>query len=156
MADASQTPQSASVQVARRDEDRFSVVVDHLRATTPDGALAAPAAGRVAEAVDYLGERLRVVEAAPDEALVRSAAPVPAAGGREYYELRFQGDGVTLERRRAEGDGVARVPFVLPKPTLARLVGDLGRLIGPEPVPAPTGPLPGYDGDLFAGHPGCC
>jgi hypothetical protein len=148
-------PARVSVDVA--DADRFSVMVDRIRVQRQDGTPTAPSAPGVAAHVDYLGERLRVIETEPHEALVRSSAPVPAEGGRQYYELRFQGDGMTMERRQTGPDGITPVPFVLPKPTLERLVDDLGRLVGRDPAPEATAsPLPGLDGDLFSGHQGCC
>jgi hypothetical protein len=145
------------ITVDRTDEDRYSVVVGRIRADRTDGAASAPSAGRIAETVDYLGERLRLIETEPDEALVRSAAPVQSPDGKQYYELRFQGDGMTMERKQADGDGTATVPFVLPKPTLDRLVDDLGRLVGNAPAPAAAPePPPAIEGDLFHGHKGCC
>lgn len=147
----------ARVEADIADEDRFSRVVDRVRATCPDGTATAPSAGRVADAIDYLGERLRLIETEPDEALVRSAAPVPTPDGKQYYELRFQGDGMTMERKQADGEGTTTVPFVLPKPTLDRLVEDLGRLVGQAPAAAAAPePPPAIEGDLFHGHKGCC
>lgn len=130
-----QEREGATVSVEVADRDRLAVVVSRIRATRQDGRPAAPAAGQVAEAVDYLGERLRLVERGPAEALVRSAVPVTATDGKQYYEGRFDGDSLVLERRHAMADGtVESIPFVVPHPILARLVADLGRLVGaPQP-----------------------
>jgi hypothetical protein len=149
-------PATVAVDVA--DADRFSVVVDRIAVTRPDGRPAAPSAPRVVEALDYLGERLRLIEIAPAEAMVRSAAPVDGDGGKQFYELRFEGDGMTMARRQAGGGEVADVAFVLPRATLDRLVGDLGRIVGSDAASAatPAEPAPGLAGDLFSGHKGCC
>jgi hypothetical protein len=146
----------ATVAVDLADADRFSVVVDRIAVTRHDGRPVAPSAPRVVEALDYLGERLRLIETEPAEAVVRSAAPVPDDGGKQYYELHFQGDGMTMARRQAGTGEVADVPFVLPRTTLDRLVGDLGRIVGSDAAPAHPHPAPGLEGDLFSGHKGCC
>lgn len=124
-----------TVSVAVADRDRFAVVVDRIRVSRHDGGPLAPAAPQVVAAIDYLSEGLRVVEAAPADALVRSQQPVQTPEGRQYYEIRFEGPEATMERRQGAAGTVTAVPFTVTNGMLDRLVDDLGRLLGSAPPP---------------------
>lgn len=120
----------ATVSVEVADRDRFAVVIDRIRVCRHDGGPVAPAAPQVAADIDYLSEGLRVVEADSADALVRSRQPVQAQEGLQYYEIRFEGQEATVERRQSAAGTVTSIPFAVTNEALDRLVDDLGRTIG--------------------------
>jgi hypothetical protein len=100
-----------------------------VRRATGDGDVAAWA-GRVAERSTGLLEALRVVEidAANNQALVRSEPPFERDGKVSYYEVLLKGSSSALVRRY-EGTHVSgkreQVAFALTNEVLSKWVGDL-------------------------------
>lgn len=120
----------AEVTVDVADEDRYTVVVGRIRASRTDGASVVPKAPDVAAGIPYLLEPLRVLEGTPDEAIVRSDRPADKDGSKQFYELRFKGSDMTMERKAAKDGEATAQPFAVPSETLDRLVDDLGRMLG--------------------------
>jgi len=90
------------------------------------------------------GDLRRCVEALPDalDALPEAVAPVEVdftLGGavlrsptrkREFYEVRTDGQEVSVEKLRVGPDGRARVPFTLTREQLGRMVEGVGGALG--------------------------
>jgi hypothetical protein len=98
-----------------------------------------PAAGaideqahRLPDALRVLPERVRPVEIAPSlgGAVLRSHPDDMV--NREYFEVRTNGQEVTVERHRGDADGREQVPFTVTREQLGRMVDDLGRAMGPK------------------------
>ncbi len=107
------------------DADRLGVTLGRLRLSTPGGSL---------------DRAVEVIPVATSRALGDKIAPVevdPGLGGavfrtvpseirdKEFYEVRTTGSETTVERFRAEEEGRVRVPFILTRKALGRLVDDI-------------------------------
>ncbi|MFQ5766445.1 MAG: hypothetical protein ACE5ID_00445 [Acidobacteriota bacterium] len=85
--------------------------------------------------VDYLPERLSIVEHDPDRtgAILRSSPPHRSGAARDYFELRVSRRlGLHFQRyRQPPGAGPRRpLPSLLDRRTLARLIDDMAAVTG--------------------------
>jgi hypothetical protein len=117
-----------------RDADHLGVLVESIEIDRIPGWLAAAALhrrlARLAERLDYLPERIVLVEHDPSRtgALMRSASPRRSGGDRVYFELRVERSrDAALRRFRQPPGGAHReaIAFLLDRETLARLADDL-------------------------------
>ncbi len=122
------------LEVAVTDIDRLGVMIREVRLDRIPGVVRAPTLRRrlerLAERIDYLSERLILVEHDPDQtgALMRSERPREVAGELHYFELRVEKDRVTQFARFRQPPGAAArkpLPFLLDRHALARLIDDL-------------------------------
>lgn len=114
-----------AVEAEVADADRLGVTIGRLRVATPGGALER-AVAVVPEATSRaLGERIEPVEVDPGlgGAVFRSAPS--EIRDREFYEVRTTGSETTVERYRSEAEGRVRVPFILTRRALGRLVDEV-------------------------------
>ncbi|MBM4369072.1 MAG: hypothetical protein FJ102_22845 [Deltaproteobacteria bacterium] len=107
------------------DADRLGVTLGRLRVTTPGGEL-----DRAVEVIPVatsraLGDRIVPVEvdAGLGGAVFRSAPE--EIRDREFYEVRTTGSETTVERFRNEEEGRVKVPFILTRKALGRLVDEI-------------------------------
>lgn len=116
------------------DSDRLGIMV---LAVTFDGMARSIEAAdlrqrllRLTEKVDYLSEPLQLVEHDPERtgALLRSAEVREAGPDREYFEMRVEMNRDTVFSRLRQppgGSDRTRMPFLMTRETLARLIDDL-------------------------------
>jgi len=119
--------------------DRFGCQIESLhlhRLGVPDENLSTRA-HQLTEHATYLFENLNLVECEPERerAVVRSATVQNAEGSVGYYEADMHGDEVDFARfvRNRRGHRRERIPFILTKEAMARLVDDLVEAAGVHP-----------------------
>ncbi|MBM4391643.1 MAG: hypothetical protein FJ090_11020 [Deltaproteobacteria bacterium] len=107
------------------DADRLGVTLGRLRVTTPGGEFDRAVGVIPAAASRALGDRIVPVEvdAGLGGAVFRSAPD--EIRDREFYEVRTTGSETTVERFRNEEEGRVRVPFILTRKALGRLVDEV-------------------------------
>lgn len=123
-----------TVRVAADKADSLSCLVWELALTRtaepPAGLTVGTWAAAVAARVGGLMEPLKVheIDAARDEAVLRSVAPAKKSDALAYYEVRLSGTTEAVLRRftasRAES-GRDQVAFALTHETIARVAGDI-------------------------------
>lgn len=106
--------------------DRLGVSVRGVTVRTPTKGDVAGHAARLPGALGALTERVRPVEVDPTlgGAVLRSKPR-----RQEYFEVRSDGREVSVEKLRRGPDGRTRVPFVLTREQLGRLVEDVGEVL---------------------------
>lgn len=121
-----------SVSVVVEDADRLGVLTGPITAQREGGGKPGGVPAQAAEAVrrlNYLQEPLAVIESEDRRAraILRSEAPRPTNGGREYNEAVLDGDGsISIRRFRTDSAGRRRAtPSNLSRETLGRLADDL-------------------------------
>ena len=125
------TTPAGDVTVVVEDADRLGLLAGPVAARR-EGGRPASVGAQAQEAVrqlDYLQEPLAVIESEERKgrAILRSALPRTAGGGREYNEAVLDGgSAITIRRYRAEQGSRRRpVPSNLSRETLGRLADDL-------------------------------
>lgn len=116
------------------DIDRLGVMVREVRLDRLPGSVPIATLRRrlqhLAERVDYLSERLILVEHDPARtgALMRSAQPREVGSERHYFELRVEKNRAARFARFRQPPGADErelLPFLLDRHALTRLVDDL-------------------------------
>jgi hypothetical protein len=115
--------------------DRFGCQIEcfHLRRLGDPDEILSTRAHHLTDQATYLFENLRLVECEPERerALVRSATVQNAGNSIGYYEADLHGDQVDFARFvRSRGHRREKIPFILTKEAMARLVDDLVEAVG--------------------------
>ncbi|MFQ5670425.1 MAG: hypothetical protein ACE5HD_07910 [Acidobacteriota bacterium] len=122
------------VSLSTGDADRLGVLLESIRIDRIPGTLSRAMLRRrllkLAEKLDYLPEKLALVEHDPERtgALMRSDSPRWRGEDREYFELRVEMNrATTFQRFRQPPGGLPRqsAAILLDRTNLARLVDDL-------------------------------
>lgn len=109
------------------DADRLGATIRALRIEGGDGDIVRQASALPEAVRGALPERLVPVEVDPGLRGVILRSEPGDMRGREFYEVRSDGDAVSVERFVASREGRASTPFTLTRDQLGRLVEGLGR-----------------------------
>ena len=116
--------------------DRFGCQIEslHLHRLGPPDENLSTRAHHLTDQATYLFENLHLVECEPERerALVRSATVQNSGDSVGYYEADMHGDEVDFARfaRNRRERRREKIPFVLTKEAMARLVDDLAEAVG--------------------------
>lgn len=112
------------------DLDRLGVSVRGVRVRSHTKGDLRGCVERLPDALDVLPEPVTPVEV---DATLGGAVLRSQPRRREFYEVRTDGQEVSVEKLRMGPDGRAKVPFTLTREQLGRLVEGVGGAVGPPP-----------------------